>query len=49
MDIRHFFKLRAAGTTGKPHPQMAEVAIPLLKQCQELMPELFDDIEIIGE
>ena len=43
---RHFFKLRAAGETGKPHPQMLEVAVPLLKQCQELMPELFDDIEL---
>lgn len=43
---RHFFKLRAAGVTGKPHPQMLEVTLPLLKQCQELMPELFDDIGV---
>lgn len=41
---RQIFKLRAAGTTGKPHPQMQEVMIPLLKQCQDLMPELFEDI-----
>ena len=41
---RHFFKLRAAGVTGKPHPQMVEVALPLLKKCQELMPEIFGDI-----
>lgn len=41
---RHFFKLRAAGETGAPHPQMAEVAVPLLKQFQEKMPELFGDI-----
>ena len=46
---RHFFKLRAAGETGKPHPQMLEVTVPLLKQCQDLMPELFDDIIIKGE
>jgi thymidylate synthase (FAD) len=46
---RNIFKLRAAGTTGAPHPQMREVMIPLLKQCQELMPELFDDIIIKGE
>ena len=46
---RHFFKLRAAGETGKPHPQMLEVTVPLLKQCQEFMPELFDDITIKGE
>ncbi len=43
---RHFFKLRAAGTTGKPHPQMEEVAIPLLQKCQDYMPELFGDISI---
>ena len=46
---RHFFKLRAAGTTGKPHPQMVEVALPLLRECQELMPELFDDIQPVGD
>lgn len=43
---RHFFKLRAAGTTGKPHPQMVEVALPLLEECKRIMPELFDDIEV---
>lgn len=26
----HFFELRALGRTGKPHPQMVEVAMPLL-------------------
>lgn len=41
---RHFFKLRAAGETGAPHPQMVEVALPLLKDCQKVMPELFGDI-----
>ena len=41
---RHFFRLRAAGETGAPHPQMAEVAIPLLKEVQNYMPELFGDI-----
>lgn len=43
---RHFFKLRAAGETGAPHPQMAEVAIPLLRKCKEYMPELFSDINL---
>lgn len=43
---RHIFELRAAGTTGKPHPQMVEVMIPLLKQCQDLMPEIFGDIVV---
>lgn len=46
---RHFFKLRAAGTTGAPHPQMVEVALHLLRRCQELMPELFDDIQPGGK
>ncbi len=41
---RHFFQLRAAGTTGKPHPQMVEVALPLLNECKAYMPELFGDI-----
>lgn len=41
---RHFFKLRALGTTGKPHPQMVQVAMPLLKECAEAMPELFGDL-----
>lgn len=38
---RHFFKLR---TSPKAHPQMREVAIPLLKQMKELIPTIFDDI-----
>ena len=45
---RHFFKLRAAGTTGKPHPQMLEVAVPLLAELKELVPVIFDDIEVKG-
>ena len=43
---RHFFRLRAAGETGKPHPQMVEVALPLLKEMQSYMPELFGDIQV---
>lgn len=43
---RHIFKLRAAGEAGTPHPQMRQVMIPLLKECQQAMPELFGDIEI---
>ena len=41
---RHFFKLRAAGVTGKPHPQMLEVTVPLLIKLRELLPAVFDDI-----
>ena len=43
---RHFFQLRAAGVTGAPHPQMLEVAVPLLMKCQQMMPEIFGDIVI---
>lgn len=41
---RHFFKLRALGTTGSPHPQMKEVALPLLEECKRLIPVIFDDL-----
>ena len=41
---RHFFKLRALGTTGKPHPQMLEVTIPLLKDFKRAIPVVFDDL-----
>lgn len=41
---RHFFKLRALGTTGKPHPQMVEVVLPLLEECKKRIPVVFDDL-----
>lgn len=41
---RHFFKLRAVGTTGRPHPQMEEVAEPLLHEVSTLIPVVFEDI-----
>lgn len=40
---RHFFKLR---TSSAAHPQMREVTIPLLRELQEKIPVLFDDIEV---
>jgi thymidylate synthase (FAD) len=43
---RHFFKLRAVGTTGAPHPQMKEVTVPLLQKVKEVLPVFFDDIEV---
>jgi len=33
------------GSTGKPHPQMLEVAVPLLKELRERVPVVFDDLE----
>lgn len=38
---RHFFKLR---TSKEAHPQMREIARPLLDGLQDVLPELFDDI-----
>ena len=41
---RHFFNLRALGTTGRPHPQMREVALPLLRVMAGHLPALFGDL-----
>ena len=37
----HFFNLRALGTTGAPHPQMKESALPVLKAFADKLPEVF--------
>ena len=42
---RHFFELRACGTTGKPHPQMLEIAVPMLNKFKQLIPIVFDDLQ----
>lgn len=41
---RHFFKLRALGVSGAPHPQIVEVALPLLKEVSERIPVVFEDL-----
>jgi thymidylate synthase (FAD) len=38
---RHFFKLR---TSSRAHPQMREIAVPLLKHFHEIFPVIFADI-----
>ena len=43
---RHFFKLR---TDKAAHPQMREVAIPLLKELRRRIPIVFDDIRVDAE
>ena len=40
---RHFFKVRCSPAA---HPQMREVAIPILKKFKEIIPVIFDDIEV---
>lgn len=41
---RHILSLRAAGTTGKPHPDMQALMMPLLIDFRVMMPEVFGDI-----
>jgi thymidylate synthase (FAD) len=41
---RHFFKLRALGTTGSPHPQMLEISLPLLSELRHHLPAVFGDL-----
>lgn len=38
---RHFFRLR---TSNRAHPQMREIAIPLLQRMREILPPIFEDI-----
>ena len=41
---RLVFEQRALGTTGKPHPQMSEIMIPLLEEAKKRVPVIFDDL-----
>lgn len=41
---RHFLNLRAARATGPAHPQMEELARPLLTELVNRIPVVFDDI-----
>ena len=40
---RHFFRLR---TSERAHPQIREIAVPLLKELQNMIPAVFDDITV---
>ncbi len=42
---RHFFSLRTAPNA---HPQMREIAIPLLEEFKRLIPVVFDDINPVA-
>jgi thymidylate synthase (FAD) len=37
---RHIFRLRAI--SGKAHPQMRELMVPLYEECREKLPDVFD-------
>ncbi|GAB7024456.1 FAD-dependent thymidylate synthase [Salidesulfovibrio brasiliensis] len=41
---RHIFALRAVGTTGRPHPQMKALMMPLLEEFAAKLPPLFEDL-----
>lgn len=43
---RHIFKLRAIGTTGKPHPQMQALMLPVLEEFKVKLPALFGDLTV---
>lgn len=43
---RHFFRLRAIGITGAPHPQMKQVATMAFTEFKERWPALFKDLEV---
>jgi thymidylate synthase (FAD) len=42
---KHFFRLRACNATGKAHPQMLEVAQPLLDDFKKAISVIFDDLD----
>lgn len=44
MEWYHFFDLRACNKTGKAHPQMLEVSVPLLNEFKEKVPVVFDGL-----
>lgn len=43
---RLVFEQRALGLTGKPHPQMLELMVPLLAEVKTKIPAIFDDLII---
>lgn len=43
---RHFFELRACRATGPAHPQMEEIARPLLAEFKKRIPVVFADLEV---
>jgi len=41
---RLVFEQRALGLTGKPHPQMLQVMVPLMNEMKEKIPAIFGDL-----
>lgn len=46
---RHIFKQRVLGTTGRPHPEIKELLLPVLEEFNRRSPAIFQDlIEQLG-
>ncbi len=43
---RHIMSLRALGTTGRPHPQMQALMLPLLRSLKTIAEPVFSDLEL---
>jgi thymidylate synthase (FAD) len=43
---RHVLSLRALGTAGKPHPQMVEIMEKIYDKFSDILPEIFDNLDI---
>lgn len=48
-EFQHIFAQRAIGLTGKPHPQMKEIAYPMMEAFYALEPLFFNEKEISKE
>lgn len=41
---RNFFQKRAVGLTGRPHPKMLQITVPMLAEFKRLLPVIFEDL-----
>lgn len=48
-EFRHVFSLRALGSTGRPHPEMLRLMLPLLREVSSKIPVVFDDLSEIAK
>jgi thymidylate synthase (FAD) len=46
---RLVFEQRALGLTGKPHPQMEEIMLPLMNEMKKELPAIFGDLSMEGK
>lgn len=41
---RHIFRLRVLGTTGRPHPEITRLLLPVLQEAKQRFPVFFADL-----